>query len=136
MSVPGKRVYRVNFAYYIGDFIKIARKKNELVKEMFKEKRKDRRDEILIKQNEIKIKELDLRLDVLKARFTDLKNTKNELFTGTCFITFNTMTDKLTMMEAWKINFIGRASLKYCKCLQRCYKTENERIKGKAVIVR
>ena len=84
---------------------------------MFKEKRKDLKDEILIKQNELKIKEMDQRLDVLKARFTDLKNTKNELFTGICFITFNTMNDKLGLMEAWKINFIGRASLKYCKCL-------------------
>lgn len=135
-SLMNKRVYRVNFAYYIGDFIKIAREKNESVKFMFKEKRKAFKDKVLIKQEENKIKKLDKQLKLLKGRYTDLKNRKNELFTGICFITFDSMKDKVAMKEAWKINFLGRASLKYMKCLQRCYKTENERIRGKAVIVR
>jgi hypothetical protein len=136
ISNANRGVYRVNFAYYIGDFIKIARKKNEFVKQLFKEKRKKYPDYRLIRENELEIKHLDIRLDVLKTRFTDLKNTKNELFTGIGFITFNAISEKLSVLDAWKINYLGRVSLKYCKCLQRCYKTENERIDGKAVIVR
>jgi Cytosolic domain of 10TM putative phosphate transporter len=38
-SSDKRRVYRVNFAYYIGDFIEIAREKNEHLKILFKEKR-------------------------------------------------------------------------------------------------
>lgn len=99
-SGSGKRVYRVNFAYYIGDFIKIAREKNEAVKILFKEKRKPFQDKILIHQQEKKIKKLDKNLSLLKGQYSELKNRKNELFTGICFVTFNDMLDKVAMKEA------------------------------------
>jgi hypothetical protein len=62
LSAKNSRVYRVNFAYYIGDFIKIARQKNESLKVMFKEKRRPWQDEILIAEEEAKVKEYDSQL--------------------------------------------------------------------------
>lgn len=130
------QVYRVNFAYYIGDFIEIAREKNEALKKIFKEKRKDAPRLTHIQALEVKVKNFDEKMRVLKRKYMHLKHRKTELFTGTCFVTFNIMKDKADMYNKWKINFLGRASLKYCKCLQRCYTTENERFRGKSVIVK
>lgn len=59
LSSKNNRVYRVNFAYYIGDFIRIARLKNDSLKIMFKEKRRNEPDKILIKEEEAKVKEYD-----------------------------------------------------------------------------
>lgn len=130
------QVYRVNFAYYIGDFIELAREKNEALKKIFKEKRKGQPRTSHISALEAKVKTLDEKMKVLKRKYMHLKHRKTELFTGTCFVTFNIMQDKVDMYNKWKINFLGRASLKYCKCLQRCYSTENERFRGKTVIVK
>lgn len=41
------QVYRVNFAYFIGDFIELAREKNEALKKIFKEKRKPLRGKVI-----------------------------------------------------------------------------------------
>ena len=139
-KLPGQTrrasVYRVNFAYYISDFVKIARQKNESVKKLFKEKRRPVPNQGMIRLHERSIEILDQKLDVLKTKFTHLKHRRSEMFTGVCFVTFNWMADKENMYDAWKVNFLGRMSLKYLKCLQRCVKTENERFKGKSVIVK
>ena len=135
-SSDKRRVYRVNFAYYIGDFIEIAREKNEHLKILFKEKRQPWKDEILIQEEETKIKLLDKQLNQLNQKYKEIKSSKNALFTGICLITFNSMKDRDFIYEAWKINFLAKASLKYMKCLQRCYNTQNERFRGKAVVVR
>lgn len=130
------QVYRVNFAYFIGDFIELAREKNEALKKIFKEKRKPSPRQSHISSLEATVKDLDEKMKVLKRKYMHLKHRKSELFTGTCFVTFNVMKDKMDMYNKWKINFLGRVSLKYCKCLQRCYTTESERFRGKAVIVK
>ena len=129
-------IFRVNFAYHLSDYIRYSRLKNNLIKKIFKEKLKvnPNRQKILI--GEEYIRQYDQKLAVLREKYCHLRNRKEEMFTGICFVTFQNVQDRNFVLDKWKVNFFSRLSLKYLKFLQICHKSRNLKFKGKSVILK
>jgi hypothetical protein len=57
------------------------------------------------------------------------------LFTGICFLTFQTQEDCSFILEKWGDSFLTIVINQYVPFLKNCYQGKNERIKGQAVHV-
>lgn len=125
-------VEKVNFAYYIGDYVKFTRLKQTKEKEIIINQMKKKPDYNKINQCVRDRNEAEINLNVVKNRF---KMNSALMFTGICFLTFKTQQDTEMILDHWEISSFGKVSLKYLKCLKKCYKGEAEKIRGKVVIV-
>lgn len=134
------RIFRINFSFFLNDFLKIRKKLENCGKKLNHENLKS--DE---KKNYVKILDLKLKCQFYKKKLRKIvkeiarkKNLKNKegVFTGVCFVTFFRIEDKLHVFKKLKISMFEKIALKYIKCLKRCSKMNHKKLKNKNIIVK
>lgn len=126
------QIEKINFAYKIGDYVKYTREKNLKEKKIIVEQAKPSPDYNKINKWVHARNMAEQNLLVVKNKF---RMNPGQMFTGICFLTFKTQKDCEMILDHWEISSFGKVSLKYLKCLKKCYKGEAEKIWGKVVIV-
>ena len=130
-------IEKINYAYYIGDFVKFNERKNILEKKIFLENKKEKTDNKKIEEYKKEIEDIQIRLEQIQNAL-DGKNgikEKAKLFTGICFLTFKTQLDAEKVLEKWKVSFFAVIAIKYVNFLRGCFTGTKERIRGKVVEV-
>lgn len=130
-------IEKINFAYYIGDFVRLTKKKVTLEKKILLESKKEVKDQE-------KINGYSKRINKITKDLTKIQNTldgkngikeKAKLFTGICFLTFKKQLDAEQVMERWEMSFFYMIAIKYLNFLRGCFTGTNERIRGRVVSV-
>lgn len=131
----GKKVevQKINFAYYIGDFMDVANKLRLIRLKIAAEKKKaaEKRDEKLIESLSQERADLRKKLNEIKEKLKQEDQSGN--FTGICYLTFKRQYDAQKVLDVWGISFLGTKIVKYVPCLKGLYKGKDQRIKGKIV---
>lgn len=130
-------IEKINFAYYIADFVRLTKKKVSLEKKILLESKKEVKDQA-------KIDGYNKRISGISKELKKIQNTldgkngikeKAKFFTGICFLTFKTQLDAEKVSENWKIGFFGVIAIKYVNFLRGCFTGTKERIRGRVVSV-
>ena len=130
-------IEKINYAYYIGDFVRLTESKGLLEKKIYLENKKENTNKLKVEKYKKNIEEIEKQLSEIQNTL-DGKNgipEKAKLFTGICFLTFKTQLDAERVLEKWKVSFFGVIALKYLNFLRGCFTGTKERIRGKVVEV-
>lgn len=122
------QVEKVNFAYYIGDYVKYTREKNLYDKQIIVGQMKKNPDFNKINELVRKRNSAEQSLMVVKNKF---RMNPSQMFTGICFLTFKTQQDADMILNNWEISSFGKVSLKYLKCLKVAIKAMLRKYMGK-----
>lgn len=130
-------IEKINYAYYIGDFIRFNKRKIELEKKLYLENKKHNGNKKKTEKYNDEIGKLEKKLDLIEKTLNGKMGVKEKakLFTGICFLTFKTQLDAERVLEKWKVSFFGVIALKYLNFLRGCFTGTKERIRGKVVEV-
>ena len=129
------KVYRVNFAYYIQDYMDALTKKNSLIKQIHQASISQSPDSKILQNLQGELRTINLQIEILNRKYQHLKYRKSELFTGVCFITFNSIKDREEVLERWKLGNLAKIVLKYFSFMKNCFKQSSEKFKGQTIIV-
>lgn len=129
------KVYRVNFAYFIQDYMEALTKKNSLVKKIHQASLSQSQDSKILQSLQSQLRTLNLEIEILNRKYQHLKYRKSELFTGVCFITFNSIKDREEVLERWKLGNLAKIVLKYFGFMKNCFKHGTEKFKGQTIFV-
>lgn len=129
------KVQKINFAYFIGDFIENAKLRITYSRQISIEKEKEEKDEQKIKELQENLDKVVKKLQDIQKKFSHGKNGASQLFTGICFLSFKTQADCSLVLKKWSMNYTAYVLAKNLTFLQSCLAKQSNMVKGHLVYV-
>lgn len=134
LSDNGGAVQKINFAYYIADFIELSQQKGAIKVKIATEKSlpESERNQKKLDKYKTQLKTLaEKNRQIFKQSFSNSKDLNNTLFTGVCFVSFKTMYAKEIIYQGWKTSVLK----KLIGSMTDYIEADSKKINGKRVLV-
>jgi len=128
------KVEKVNMVYDIGDFVTISREKGLLLGQLSKEQREENKNNDKIQEIMNQLQKKNTKLEQIKKKLAQ-GDLKDNLFAGSCFVTFTTQLACATVNNAWDSSFLTKKLGEILPCITNLTRNEHQKIKDTFVTV-